>query len=222
MSDKIHVRPASERRRDFARWATGYTVRLRTVGPDTFAVPPHLFVDVPEELLVGAIVDGRRYRSPLEDEETGTPPPGRVEEREAVPGEPLPPVPDWAYPPDAVPLPDGPAEDSVQLTQEPQEVPEEAYGPGSVPVDVAPSQDAPGPGAGKLAVVGEDGPETYVPARDTQGDTPADSPAPGEDTAVGSGNSTGDTSLPYRCGACPRSFKTERGRDSHRRQAHGR
>ncbi len=211
MSDKIHVRPASERRRDFARWATGCTVKLRTVGPDTFAVPPDLFVDVPEELLVGAIVDGRRYRSPLEDAETGTPPPGRVEKREAAP----------PVQPDAVPLPgspdEGPAEDSVEPAREPGQAPEEACGPDSVPSGAAPLDDAAGLEAGKLVLVGENGPEAHVPAADTQGDTSGDSPAPGGDTAVDSGDS-----LPYRCEACPRSFKTERGRDSHRRQAHGR
>ncbi|WP_100248017.1 hypothetical protein [Streptomyces pseudogriseolus] len=117
----IHVRPASERRRDFARWATGHTVKLRTVGPDVFAVPPHLFVDVPEELLIGAIVDGHRYRSPLEDEATGTPPPGPVDQPDVlvgelvgVPGVPLPPVPDAAYPPDAVLLPVAPAAEPGQ------------------------------------------------------------------------------------------------------------
>lgn len=187
----IHVRPASERRRDFARWATGHTVKLRTVGPDVFAVPPHLFVDVPEELLVGAIVDGRRYRSPLEDEATGSPPPGVVVEqvdelvgvaaldglREAVPGQPLP---DAAaassYPPGAVPLP---------------------------PPDLAPLEDIPGDNpAGGIVVVGETGPETVVPLGDTSGDV------------LGTG---GDT---FACDRCPRTFTTARGRDTHRRQAH--
>ncbi|MEV7412887.1 hypothetical protein [Streptomyces althioticus] len=163
MSDKIHVRPASERRRDFARWATGYTVKLRTVGPDTFAVPPHLFGDVPEELLVGAIVDGRRYRSPLEDEATGTPAPGQVEERVGVPGEPLPPVPASAYPADAVPVPPLP--------------------------DVEP--------AAPVA-------EVTVESASEQHDDQAD-----DDQADG-----------FPCGECPRVFGTERGRDTHRRQAH--
>ncbi|MEZ3180797.1 hypothetical protein KYY02_19515 [Streptomyces pimonensis] len=77
MNEKmIHVRPAIAQRRNFARWATGHTPKLRTVSPDTFAVPPHLFVDAPEELLIGALVDGHPYRSPLEDEANGTPPPG--------------------------------------------------------------------------------------------------------------------------------------------------
>ncbi|WP_258308651.1 hypothetical protein [Streptomyces sp. NWU339] len=122
----IHVRPAVERRRDFARWATGHTPKLRTVSPDTFAVPPRLFTDAPENLLIGAIVDGHRYRSPLEDEANNAPPPGAVHltgpvlvgetgpetvvplvaERTAVPGDVLPPAPESAYGPDSVPLPE--------------------------------------------------------------------------------------------------------------------
>lgn len=160
MSDKIHVQPATGVRRDFARWATGHRPKLRTVGPDTFAVPPRLFVDVPEELLVGAVVDGRRYRSPLEDEETGTPPPGRVEERVGVPEEPLPPLPASAYSADAVPLPHLP--------------------------DVEPTPPA-------AEVVAEPDPEQHDDQADTGG---------------------------FPCGQCPRVFGTERGRDTHRRQAH--
>lgn len=127
----IHVRPDRARRRDFARWATGHAPKLRTVGVGTFAVPPRLFVDAPEELLVGAVVDGHPYRSPLEDEATGTPPPGTgglvepvlvgetgpetviplsrpgavLAERTAVLGEALPLVPEPVYSPDSIPLP---------------------------------------------------------------------------------------------------------------------
>jgi hypothetical protein len=59
-------------------------------------VPARLFVIAPEEVLIGATVDGHRYVSPVEDEQR---------ERQAVPGQVLPEVPAQAYGPDAVPLP---------------------------------------------------------------------------------------------------------------------
>jgi hypothetical protein len=96
MRDLIHVRPAPDLRRPFAVWATAQTPKIRTVTPDTFAVPAHLFVIAPEEVLIGATVDGHRYVSPVEDEQR---------ERQAVPGQVLPEVPPQAYGPDAVPLP---------------------------------------------------------------------------------------------------------------------
>lgn len=76
MSDEIHIEPAPSRRVAFARWGVAQTPKARTVGVATFAVAPRQFVDAPEEILIGALVDGRRYVSPAEDEEDGTPPPG--------------------------------------------------------------------------------------------------------------------------------------------------
>jgi hypothetical protein len=124
----IHVRPAPETRRDFAVWAVAQTPKVRTVSPTDFAVPVGLFAEVPEELMIGSLVNGHRYVSPQEDAANGTPPPGQEgdllgvfqPEREGIPGEPLPEVPDEAYPPDAVPLDppdfapldDAPADDS--------------------------------------------------------------------------------------------------------------
>ncbi|MFI2434642.1 C2H2-type zinc finger protein [Streptomyces sp. NPDC018693] len=116
----IHVRPTPALRRDFAMWAVAQTPKVRTVSTTTFAVPAKLFTEVPEPLLIGATVDGHRFVSPLEDEANGTPPPGELlgvatpetftgaalPEREGIPGQPLPPVPDEAYPPDAEPLPE--------------------------------------------------------------------------------------------------------------------
>ncbi|MFJ5037948.1 hypothetical protein [Streptomyces parvulus] len=108
----IRVQPAARLRRDFAVWATAQSPKVRTVAPNTFAVPSEQFTEAPEELLIGALVDGRRFVSPTEDAEQGTPPPGDLlgvagpllPEREAVPGEPLPEVPPEAYLPDSVPL----------------------------------------------------------------------------------------------------------------------
>ncbi|MGW4007958.1 hypothetical protein [Streptomyces sp. NPDC004763] len=151
----IRVQPARDRLRDFARWATGFECKLRTAGLHTFAVPPAAFADAPEELLIGALVDGHRYRSPAEDEAKGRPAPGAlivvgetgpetvVPLREAVPGDELPPVPDDAYPADAVEVP---------------------------PADGLPNDE-----------------------------TTADA---------------------FACAHCPRTFDTERGRDTHSRQAH--
>lgn len=131
MNVMIHVRPARERRRDFARWATGHTPKIRTVGIGVFAVPPRLFTDTPEELLVGALVDGHRYRSPLEDEAAGVVPPGAppvpetVAMRTAVPGEALPPADESGYGPDSVPLPE-PSDD--EPGPEPDAAPSEGEG----------------------------------------------------------------------------------------------
>ncbi|MDX2643495.1 hypothetical protein PV341_07880 [Streptomyces sp. PA03-1a] len=110
----IHIQPTRDRRVGFARWAVAQRPKVGTVGPHTFAVPARLFPDIAEELLIGAVVDGRPYVSPDEPQAAAVP------EREGIPGEPLPPVPDSAYPPDAVPLPppdfapleDAPADDS--------------------------------------------------------------------------------------------------------------
>lgn len=123
----IEVLPAPWHRREFARWAIAQTPKIRTVAQNTFGVPDEMFADAPEELLIGAMVDGHRYVSPVEDEEQaqaaavvtvgGVP----VDEWVVgVPGRPLPPVPDSAYGPDSVPLPppdfapleDAPADDA--------------------------------------------------------------------------------------------------------------
>lgn len=85
MSDMIVVEPAPELRAEFARWGLYYQPAFRTVSPFEFAVPVDAFTDAPEVLLIGAIVDGHRYRSPIEDERNGTPPPGALEP-EVVPG----------------------------------------------------------------------------------------------------------------------------------------
>ncbi|MEC3995162.1 hypothetical protein VSR01_17130 [Actinacidiphila sp. DG2A-62] len=118
----IHVQPTPQLRRAFAVWATAQTPKVRTVGTSTFAVPPHLFTDVPEPVLIGATVDGHRYVSPLEDEQNAgellgvATAAGFSEVREAVPGEPLPEVPAEAYGPDSTPLPaPDPADEPADL-----------------------------------------------------------------------------------------------------------
>ncbi|MFB8402206.1 hypothetical protein [Streptomyces sp. NPDC055912] len=114
MTDFLHIQPAQEQRRAFARWAVAQDPKLRTVGPNTFEVPAEAFAQAPEEILIGSLVNGHRYVSPEEDAREGRAAPGEnapetehgvpLPEQEAVPGEPLPELPDTTYGPDAVPL----------------------------------------------------------------------------------------------------------------------
>ncbi|MFI9418085.1 C2H2-type zinc finger protein [Streptomyces werraensis] len=153
MRNFIRVEPTRDNRVPFAGWACDQVPKVRTVSPQAFAVPHHLFTGIPEPLLIGALVDGHRYVSPDEDELLGVFQP----EREGTPGQALPELPDEAYPPDAVPLPT----------------------PDFAPLDDAPADD-------------ED-----------------------SDRSDRAAEHTG----PY-CTECDRPFKSERGRDAHRRQAH--
>jgi hypothetical protein len=57
----IEIQPSAARRRDFAQWAVAQTPKVRTVALNSFAVPAALFAEIPELLLVGALVDGHRY-----------------------------------------------------------------------------------------------------------------------------------------------------------------
>jgi hypothetical protein len=83
----IKVRPAPGIERECALWAIAYGVRL--VSHSEFGVPDALYTDMPEELLIGSVVDGHPYRSPLEEEQQTAAP----LEDEGAPGEPLPQVP---------------------------------------------------------------------------------------------------------------------------------
>jgi hypothetical protein len=76
MRPMIHVQPTPELRRAFAKWATAQRPKVRTVSTTAFAVPTDLFASAPEEVLIGALVDGHRYVSPVEDEAEGRAAPG--------------------------------------------------------------------------------------------------------------------------------------------------
>jgi hypothetical protein len=123
-SNRIRIQPTRAQRRAFAVWAVAQTPKLRTVGTDAFAVPAHLFATAPEDILIGALVDGHRYVSPDEDAALGRPAPGAGEqlgdrhgeagpeaviprqrhaEFEAAPGDVLPEAPAPADGPEAVP-----------------------------------------------------------------------------------------------------------------------
>ncbi|MEH0402858.1 hypothetical protein ACFY7V_03465 [[Kitasatospora] papulosa] len=67
MSDIISIQPTRALLVPFARWAVAQAPKVRTDSVNSFAVPAHLFAGMPEDILVGSLVDGRRYVSPLED-----------------------------------------------------------------------------------------------------------------------------------------------------------
>lgn len=58
MTDFIHIEPAHERRREFARWCLEQTPRIETASATGSDVPLDLYPSVPPELLEGAYVDG--------------------------------------------------------------------------------------------------------------------------------------------------------------------
>jgi hypothetical protein len=64
MSGVVHIEPADEQRRAFARWALAQTPKLQTSSSTGTDVPLDLYPDVPPELLEGAFVDGYRYGGP--------------------------------------------------------------------------------------------------------------------------------------------------------------
>ncbi|MFB0617226.1 hypothetical protein [Streptomyces sp. AGS-58] len=114
----IKVKPAPELRPAFANWAIVQSPRVDTCSHVDFCVPHDLFTLVPEELLIGAIVDGHRYRSPLEDEWQAA----TVLERVGAAGELLHRLPPKVYPPGATPLePAEPAQAEPEPAQEPVE-----------------------------------------------------------------------------------------------------
>jgi hypothetical protein len=163
--DLIYIEPTPEQRTAFARWGVQQTPKVRTVGPSTFAVEARLFVDAPEEILIGSIVDGHRYVSPMEDEANGTPPPGSELTGVATP---------------------------------------EAFAAAAVEVEPALAEDL------TAAVGGDSSGPDFAPLED----------APGDEDEQGQADEGDDLRTMYGCPLCPRDFDTERGRDTHRRQAH--
>lgn len=191
--DLIRVQPLPELRRPFARWAVAQRPKVRTVSVHTFGVPAQLFADMPEDLLIGARVDGHPYISPLD----GT---GAVEAAGAgapeLTGVDTPPV-HRPGPASGRPRSDG----------------------GLVAVDYATVEDTPADAVSSTA--------TPAPPEDTLGDSPGDTtegtPAvtSGDTQADTRGDSdSSDSSRPYTCEQCARSFTTGRGLDMHRSRAH--
>lgn len=64
MTSFVHVEPADDQRRAFARWALSQTPKLQTSSSTGTDVPVDLYPEVPPELLEGAFVDGYRYGGP--------------------------------------------------------------------------------------------------------------------------------------------------------------
>jgi hypothetical protein len=128
----IRVEPALDRRECFARWAVAQTPKVRTADHNAFAVPAALFPEAPEGILIGAFVDGRPY-VPVQDDEQ--PDGGDGDGLTWVePGQPLPPVPESAYGPDAVslgfaPLDDAPPSDDDEARDGRDPGPEEPANP---------------------------------------------------------------------------------------------
>ncbi|WP_433341725.1 hypothetical protein [Streptomyces sp. CA-253872] len=270
--DLIRIRPAPLQRVPFARWAVSQAPQVRTVSHSEFGVPPGLFTGMPEELLVGSLVDGHAYVSPLEDKVTGA---GRAPSRrararkrtraevspaagtgaptllgvapaapggsrllscgycyeengkevhphpecpylgmrEAVPGQPLPELPESAYALDAEPLP---VPDGAELPDgSPGEWELSGTLTGTAPPPVSPPVPPRGDNGDSAGDMREDPPagSERAPAL-TSGDTP-------EDSGDTSGDTRGDSARQFPCTACLRSFRSARGRDIHHRQVHG-
>lgn len=190
----IVVKPERSHLGAFARWATAQTPKIGTVGLGEFGVPADLFVQAPEEVLVGALVDGHRYVSPEEDAAHGRPEPGQHDDGQELLG---------VATPDALTGPGDPdADAAAMVAATPPELIERAMTAALVATDLAASNAAAG---------GDDGDQApdFAPLEEA----PADDGDDGEEQAAGDGG-------PFACDLCPREFTTERGRDSHRRQVH--
>ncbi|PKA32839.1 hypothetical protein SM8_032240 [Streptomyces sp. SM8] len=206
MNPLITVQPCPEQRQALARWAVAQVPKVRTVGPSSFGVPPHLYTDMPEALLRGALVDGHPYRSP-DDYEATEPAPAGAPTLLGVA------TPDGLR--DAVlvpPLPEAPQtfEEGELVVLAGGADGQETYVPlGDSSGDTggdAPAPPSPGPTAAPAVTSGDTAGDTGRDAGDTSGDSGATAPA-----------------KPYLCGdGCPRAFTTARGRARHRRTVHGR
>lgn len=64
--DVITIEPAPAQRSAFAMWCLAQEPPLSFTGPDAADVPIDLYPTVPTELLIGAYVDGYRYRHVIE------------------------------------------------------------------------------------------------------------------------------------------------------------
>ncbi|MGW5925242.1 hypothetical protein ACWF2L_03210 [Streptomyces anulatus] len=206
MTDMIRIRPAAARRRDFARWAVAQTPKVRTVSPDTFAVPANLFVAAPEDVLIGSLVDGRPYVSPVEDARNGTPPPGDLlGVSNPNPGARLLEC-GLCYEEDGQEVHPHP---QCPLGTDPALV-EAAMTAALTAVDLAALNAAQGPM--REAVPGDALPE--VPAASYGPDsTPLPPPDPADQL-------TEKPDGVFACGICDKEFTTERGRDTHQRMKH--
>jgi hypothetical protein len=199
----ITVKPERSRLVAFARWATAQTPKIGTVSLGEFGVPADQFVNAPEEILMGALVDGHRYVSPMEDAANGLPEPGDYNDgggQELL----------GVATPQALtpPLGSPEADAAAMVAATPPETVERAMTAVLLATDLAASNAAAGgDGSDPSDQVAEFAPLEDAPTED------------GDQEDDGDGTSAGDGG-PYPCDLCPREFETERGRHSHRRQVH--
>lgn len=198
--DTIRVKPERSRLVAFARWATAQTPKVGTIGLGEFGVPADLFVHAPEDVLIGALVDGHRYVSPTEDAANGVPEPGHQDDV----GQELLGVADPTALTPPVPMGDPKADAAAMVAATSPETVERAMTAVLVAADLAASN-----AAGGDSDPSDPGPD-FAPLEDA----PADEQGDEEQQAADDGGG------PFPCDQCPREFTTERGRDSHRRQVH--
>lgn len=208
MTGMIRVQPAPSRRRAFARWAVAQRPKLRTVGPNAFAVPPRLFAAAPEGVLLGALVDGQRYvprdRPPRAKPRATARPGTKAATPNPNPGPRSSPPPRPSPPPRST-EPVGPGE-----PPRPRDTTPQSRGP-AVPDTCAPPPEsplttAPDPATELPAAPYPDNDEPYQllpPAEHAPGPPGVDSPAE-----------------MFPCDGCDREFTTEHGRLVHRRRKH--
>ncbi|WP_405961284.1 hypothetical protein OG235_37120 [Streptomyces sp. NBC_00024] len=190
----IRVQPTAALRVDFARWAVAQTPKVRTVSPSDFAVPAYLFTHMPEPLLLGALVDGRQY-VPVEDE-PAEPEEGTTASDDSAPAELL-----------GVATPEGLTALVHETPGEPlPPLPDSAYGSDAVPLPEPERQlAATSPAAVEAAMTAAEVAVELAAANAETRDRSDSSPEVGP---------------PYACASCPRTFTTQRGRDTHRRHVH--
>lgn len=72
MSDFIRVQPTRELRTEFARTVVAADGHTRMAGGGVFLVHRDVFVQLPEALLIGALIGGTPYRTVAEGDEPAT------------------------------------------------------------------------------------------------------------------------------------------------------
>lgn len=186
----IHVQPAPPMRRRFAQWAVAQRPKVRTISTHEFAVPPRLYVDMPEELLRGSTVDGHPYVSP---EEPTAPTVATAATKNAQP-----PGPDSGA---------GGARAAAAHEEEPSTAPVEPAVDGTTGSSVPVPERAPGPEHHPTTALASDDPAFSLPGPSGEQEPAEESPGDADSAA-------------FECAECDRPFTSARGREMHRRRVH--
>ncbi|MFG2404272.1 hypothetical protein ACGFR8_08010 [Streptomyces brevispora] len=225
MNDMIEIQPAPEKRRAFAQWAVEQVPKLRTVSTHAFTVPANAFAEAPEDILIGALVDGRRYVSPVEDAAAGRPAPGAdgarlldcglcyEEDGQEVHPHPL--CPETT----ALDGQQADADAAAMVAATSDETIAAAMGAVLLATDVAASNAAKADGGLVLDQDLPDVPEADYGPDAVQPPTPEGSELPAPDPTEPHAE-VPDGVFPCGLPDCDREFTTERGRDLHRRAKH--